>query len=277
MRKYFNFWRDCIKWSYWRWEGRELIATIFAILFSIGGIIGTVLTQEWWIALIPLGICIIFIAPYKLWKAQEERADKLEESRKSSLDVIEFRRQNGGMFGRGFSWGLRVHNKGTDSAENCDCCLQQVRLVSNPNSLKGWPTDVPFDWQGQQTGGHGYTIPGGGFARIIVFYYDYPDSAKGISASFKFAYPDKSKIDVGYDLLSLDEPILLLFYVSCNGSQPLYVVCSVDLDELVKDLLIQNTPPCRILSVETEEQDLSKFYTKQSILDKEGSQTGKNG
>ncbi len=62
-----------------------MIASALFILVSIGGVIGAFLVKEWWIFLIPLGILIIFLAPYKLWRNERDKLNEYERKLKPKL------------------------------------------------------------------------------------------------------------------------------------------------------------------------------------------------
>lgn len=58
--------------------------SIISYLVSIGGGVGAASAKLWWIYLIPLGILIVFIAPYKVWR---KVSDDFEEITKKRLEI----------------------------------------------------------------------------------------------------------------------------------------------------------------------------------------------
>ena len=85
MGRYCQFWWICIKWSYWRWEGREpIMTTIASYIVTLGGSLGAYFADRWWLALLPIGLLIIFIAPYRIWESTDNNLQLLIKPR---LDV----------------------------------------------------------------------------------------------------------------------------------------------------------------------------------------------
>jgi len=86
MGRYFDFWGRCFQWAYWKWEGREPILAwaipLISLVATVGGLGGLVSLLHkginyGWITLIPLGILILFIAPYWVWKSDNDKLKDL--------------------------------------------------------------------------------------------------------------------------------------------------------------------------------------------------------
>lgn len=80
MRNYFRYICECLKWAFWRFgNGVNMALSIILGVISIGSFLGIIFSasiNNWW-SLVSFGFILLFIAPYKLWKGQEERLSSL--------------------------------------------------------------------------------------------------------------------------------------------------------------------------------------------------------
>jgi hypothetical protein len=169
-----QFWGNCFKWAYWRWEGRELmIRSALSILASIGGVIGAFIAKEWWISLIPLSILIIFIAPYKLWKSAHDDLIKLTEKRLK----VDIEPQTGDSK-KGAIWRqLRVTNVGVQPIDGCYGLLMEFKSEDKQKQNICPPPGFYYPWSSYGGRGKESKIAGNnGFDKLDIAVFNYLDA-----------------------------------------------------------------------------------------------------
>jgi hypothetical protein len=119
-----------------------MIESALSILASIGGVIGALLTREWWISLVPLGILIVFIAPYRLWRGVHDDLVKLTEKR-LKVDI----EPQIGDSRRGEIWRqLRVTNLGVQPIDDCYGLLMEFKSEDTKNQSVCPPPGFYYPW-----------------------------------------------------------------------------------------------------------------------------------
>ncbi len=114
-----------------------MITSVLSFLVSIGGVIGAFLTKEWWIFLVPLGMFILFIAPYKLWKAQHDELTKMKEKRLVVSLSDNYRPRDGSDWLR-----LRVDNPSGVSIKGCYGKLSYYTMLVSVEGISKKATDI---------------------------------------------------------------------------------------------------------------------------------------
>jgi hypothetical protein len=179
MRQYFAYWLPGIKWAYWRWEGREpIMMSIISYLVSIGGGIGAAFAKLWWISLIPLGILILFVAPYKVWRKLSDEFEKITKKRlEISLTTPVLRQYKDDIKGEWSQewYKLQVHNP--TALPITDCYGKLVRFTSKlpwPDSpYMNMPTPgIMFPWSSYSARGKLATIGSHDFDSLDVLVFD---------------------------------------------------------------------------------------------------------
>jgi hypothetical protein len=117
----FSFWWDCIKWAFWRWESAYRMLTTFVIFLGLLGV-GGIAFATWanqimaLIAVVPIVITLVFIAPYKLWK---EKADVVKRMTTKRLKVEVEKKPEPEPAENKNWWHLIVRNTSKKSIKGC--------------------------------------------------------------------------------------------------------------------------------------------------------------
>ena len=206
---------------------------------------------------IALGIVLLGLFLFNLFRAPVYI--RFEGKMKPRLEIVGFNEQKDGAFGDGCGWGLMIKNVGIEEAENCSGKLEQIEFESSAMSLKRWAIARPLHWSGQAAGLHDFRILGGQTARLGIIYLDYKYGP--MSNVITLAYRTSEELRLRYELSAFNKPVLLLLSIASKGTLPQYVVCRVDLEMLVRDLLIEDEDRlvCQILWKGTESRDLTDF------------------
>ncbi len=106
-----------------------------------------------WIAIIPFGVLLLFVAPYKLWKRHEDKLHELTTPR-LRLEILQ---SDPEINEREIWWHLAVHN---DSLEPIEGCYAKVKSFEpNTNKRPYEATHLPWA-SGGGTETRTTTIPG---------------------------------------------------------------------------------------------------------------------
>lgn len=153
----FEFWWKCIRWAFGRWESAHRILTTFIIFLGLLGV-GGVAFATWGnqvmalIAVVPIIVMLIFVAPYKLWK---EKADMVAKLTTKRLEVdIEERPEETDTTSW---WHLIVRNPSSSPIKSC-----YGQLISfEPNKHNKPYRGLRLPWSSWVTRERErYTIPG---------------------------------------------------------------------------------------------------------------------
>ncbi len=206
---------------------------------------------------IALGVVLLGLFLFNLFRAPIYI--RFEEKMKPRLEIVDFKEQGDGAYGSGRGWGLIIKNVGIEEAEDCTGTLEQIAFESSSRLLREWPIARPFHWSGQAEGLHHFKILGGQTARLGIIYLDYTYGT--MSNVITLAYRAPERFRLRYELSAFNKPVFLLLSIASRGTLPQYVVCRVDLEMLVRDLLIEreDSPVCQILWKGTESRDLTEF------------------
>jgi hypothetical protein len=267
-----RFWGRCVSWAFSRWERGEpiitpLILTIIATIFSLAGMAGTfkAIQESNWLWLsgwIPLVILIVFVAPYKLWQEQRERANKFEIDMKSSLKVIGVIEQGLNTIRLGF--GIKIENIGKEDANKCHGRLLDLKFETPKDSisLSKMPKNRDLHWSGQVENVDYYDVPGSQSAILNVV------SCSLIRGEMlvRLAYRSTEQFREDYALPKEFGAILALIRVSYEGHEAINLVCRID-PKIMADMSYRaysSDEPFEIKWYNTESRDLSEFQIQES-------------
>lgn len=172
--QWLQFWADCFRWAYWRWEGREpVIKSALSMLASIGGVIGAFWAKEWWISLVPLGILILLVAPYQLWKNAHDDLVRLTQKR-LGVDI----EPQIGDCKKGAIWRhLRVSNLGVEPIDGCYGLLMEFRSEDTQNQNMCPPPGFYYPWSSYGGRGKETKIAGSnGFDKLDIAVFNYAEA-----------------------------------------------------------------------------------------------------
>lgn len=148
MCEYGRFWWRCIKWAYWRWEGREpIITSICSYTITVGGIVGAFIAKSWWLILIPLFIMTIFIAPYKIWRSINDKLTRITKKRlEISLAETDIRKGRDNLKGDWVQewYRVKVHNPTALPISGCYGRLIGFESLLPYDNLP--PLGIMFPW-----------------------------------------------------------------------------------------------------------------------------------
>ncbi len=204
--------------------------------------------------LIPVIIFLVLLYSFHLIRAPVYL--KFEKIMKPCLQVIQIKNQQCSTGSVENDWVLEIKNIGIETAEECHAHLEQITTEFSSRRLSDFPTDRDLHWSGWAEGIEDFKIPGQQSAKLGLIYNgsDKPDR-------ITLAYRADKNFRLAHDLSLYEEPILLLLNIKSKNILPLYVVIRIDLEEMVKNLVIQpkDKPICEILWVGTQKRDLSEF------------------
>jgi len=136
MRGCISFWWQCFKWTLPKIEkGEGISAVIMPIVFaflamgSIGGVVGAIISQIWWLLLlIPFGILMVFVAPFSIYTKTKSELEELREKNISKLDyrLISFPQS-----------GTRILNQGEDERQRGYAQIAIINKGSTVNDCIG--------------------------------------------------------------------------------------------------------------------------------------------
>ncbi len=198
-----------------------------------------------------LGILVILILAFE---GSYRYARRFGRRIKPCLEIGEIKEQQGAIDSVINTWVLEIKNIGIEAVEECHALLQQITTEFSSGKLNKFPTR-DFHWAGQAEGVE-CKIPGQQSANLGLVYFG-GDKENSIT----LCYRANRDYRLHYDLSMFNEPILLLLNIKSKDTLPLYAVIRIDLEEMVKNLLIQpkDKPICQILWHGTEKRDLSEF------------------
>ena len=150
-----------------------MIESALSILVSVGGVIGAFLSKEWWVSLIPLGILVIFVAPYNLWRSAYDDLVKLKEKR-LAVDVV----PQIGDSRQGEIWRqLRVTNPGVEPIDGCYGLLVEFRSEDAQNQDMCPPSGFYYPWASYGGRGKETKIAGSdGFDLLDIAAFNYSEA-----------------------------------------------------------------------------------------------------
>lgn len=177
-----------------------VVATIFTLI-GLGGIYQTIQGSNflWLLSWVPLGFMVIFIAPYKLWKEQQDKVKKFEDDLKPKLNItIEHEPFPTGGERKGYFWVLKVVNNGDGPVDRCYGIIKHCYLKGdNENRDKG--SSIPKDghrlpWA-KQTGGGALEIRLGGGELAYLDYIMIRDKKSKVLRVPAFPNPPDTRPD----------------------------------------------------------------------------------
>src|SRR4030042_313921 len=154
MSSYFKFWTKCFQWSYWKWEGRE---PLLAFIIPIASWIITLPIPAWgitlltagiklgWLTFLPLILLLLFIAPYKVWKNDNNKLMDLTTPRlKVELESPEEMETTPD--GETNYWHhLRISNPTGEAIIGCYCRIVNFRSKTKVNATLPQP-GIRYPW-----------------------------------------------------------------------------------------------------------------------------------
>lgn len=208
-----------------------MVIAILLALIALSGVVRVWLQGDIsnLMLLLPLGVLIIVIAPYQIWKQQRDRVIKLEEEKKPRLSVHKTYKEKYSSTDCS-RVGLVIRNEGTGALNNCHARLVGIdfETPSSASSYGGVPInkDIPCDsiiggksyGKAQAMTCHGLL----GQERAIIEYLD--ETSRGIFLGWR-------------------QPILLLLHLWGENSKLIYAVCKVSKQTIGLDICVLESAP----------------------------------
>ena len=209
MAEYFKFYWRCFKWAYWRWERMEaMTTTALSYVFALVCAVITGITQNLWFLfmLSPFLVMGLFVAPYKLWKADHDELERMKEKRLLVSLVPNYEPGDGSHWLR-----LRVDNLSALPIPNCfgkldsyTMLIKGKRATEIPGGAKlndGLPPDRhSFPWGSTNTPDSLKTIEGNGHEYLYIAVVQDQGQNFFTPTEMGLRYP-KTKIHAEYEVI----------------------------------------------------------------------------
>lgn len=176
----------------------------------------------------------LIIAPYRQRNEAREYVDTLEKEREPQLTVEKVVE---GKYGNtsGESWGLVVHNQGTDRADDCQAQLLQLEFADPAigQTLHAWPINQPLQWENiPEYSAISTSIPGSSSVILQIANRDgmrehYIPKKHALHLSFARSEDFREEHYLPVSTYAGGNDYLIIISVSSRNRLPLYVVCYI--------------------------------------------------